>query len=54
MKSPKLKTAKTPNVKRSEQKDDMGPSVVETSANSEASPEIAPPTITAADPTPVS
>lgn len=54
MKSPKLKTAKTSNVKRSEQKDDMEPSVVETSANSEASPEIPPPTIPAADPTPVS
>jgi hypothetical protein len=54
MKSPELKTKKTSNVKRPEQKDDTGPSVVETSANSEGSPEIAPPAITAADPAPAS
>jgi hypothetical protein len=54
MKSPKLKTAKTSNVKRSDQKDDTGPSVVETSANSEASPEIPPPAIPTADPAAVS
>jgi hypothetical protein len=46
--------AKTPSVKHSYKKDQMDPSVVEASADSNASPEIAPPVIPAEDSTPVS
>jgi hypothetical protein len=54
MKSAKSKTAKTPSVKHSETNDETGPSVVETSADSDASREIVPPAIPAEDSTPVS
>jgi hypothetical protein len=54
MKLPKSKTAKTPSVKHSEKTDETGTSVVEASAHSDASPEIAPPVIFAEISTPVS
>jgi ribosome-binding ATPase YchF (GTP1/OBG family) len=50
MKSTKSK-AKTPSVKHSYKKDQMDPSVVEASADSDASPEIVPPVTPAEDST---
>jgi hypothetical protein len=43
MKLTKSKTAKAPKVKHSETNDEIGPRVVEASADSDASPEIVPP-----------
>jgi hypothetical protein len=54
MKSTKSKTAKTPSVKHSQTTEETGPSFVEASADSDASPENVPPAIPAEDSTPVS
>jgi ribosome-binding ATPase YchF (GTP1/OBG family) len=51
MKLPKSKNAKTQSVKHSDKKDEPGPSVVEASADSDASAEIAPPAVPAEDST---
>jgi hypothetical protein len=54
MKLPKSKNPKTQSVKHSKKIDETGTSVVEASAYSDASPEIAPPVISAEVSTPVS
>jgi hypothetical protein len=53
MKSPKSKTVRTPSVKHSKTNEETGPSVVEASADSDASQQIATPAIPAEDSTPV-